>query len=469
MKSVVRIFNLIIMAVSGLAAALLFINSTLSFNSRLSFDADFIDDYFDQIAERVNDSIPATETDPILKEPYIGQIDFTHVLGVDHINLSIKFDISYSEANTLMGKQDKDLINNELISGNISDIFTELHEPVEILTEYTTRTILKSVAKKEVYKQIVKALEDNPHATSSASEIMEEVGMNDNYFRGFAKALYDAADTPDDKTTAKEDDGCSIDTFVDVIFNQLKSALAEAGAATDGQVSEDSLTPEMKDQIKNGFMEVINQAGLIQEDGKTFIRISQVSYVFLAKTLKEQLSTSTTIPPEELEQELGETKAHYAERLSRLYVYNALPPTFYQIVSYVCLGLFISVLVFAVIWGILFIITLVRTFSSDKPWTIFGPWFWIIGSLQVVLGLGLTIFCKFYLPGLSVIQRALQGSPFKSFAIAPRTSMLIPSMIFLGMIVFAIVYTIMAHSVKKEYKNKRNGRMQKPKEVIIHE
>ena len=289
MKTVIRIFNFIILGISGLAIALLFMNSAFSFNSRLSFDTDFIDNYFNQIADQINDSIPATETDPVLKEPYIGEIDFAHVLGVDHINLSIKFDISFSEANTLMGKQDEDLINQELIEGNVSSIFTDLHEPVEILTEYTVRTVLRGIAKKEVYKQIVKALDANPQATSSATDVMEEVGMNENYFRGFAKALYDAANTPDDPEHAQPDDGCSIDAFVDVIFNRLKSTLAEAGAATGGEVSEDSLTPEMKEEIKNGFITIINEAGLIQEDGQTFVRVSQVSYVFLGKLLKEQL------------------------------------------------------------------------------------------------------------------------------------------------------------------------------------
>lgn len=469
MKTVIRIFNFIILGISGLAIALLFMNSAFSFNSRLSFDTDFIDKYFHKISEQINMSIPATETDPILKEPYIGDVNFAHVLGVDHINLSVKFDISFTEANTLMGKTDKELINQELIEGNVSSVFVELHEPVEILTEYTVRTVLRGVAKKEVYKQIVKALDANPQATSSATDVMEEVGMNENYFRGFAKALYDAANTPDNPEHAQPDDGCSIDSFVDVIFNRLKSSLAEAGAATGGEVSEESLTPAMKDEIKSGFITIINEAGLIQEDGQTFIRVNQVSYVFLGKLLRDELMHYITSDPDILNQQPGETKAAWAERLSKLYIETILPDTFYQIVGYVCLGLFIGIIVFAAIWAILFLITIARTFSSEKPWTIFGPWFWIFGSLQVVLGLGLTIFCKFYLPGFSFVQNALSGTPIQNFAIAPRTACLIPSMIFLGMIVFAIVYTIIAHSTKKEYKQNRRNRSQKPKEVIINE
>lgn len=467
MKSVVRIFNLIIMAVSGLATALLFINSTLTFNSRISFDNAFINNFFSTIVDKINQPTQS-ETDPVLKEPFVNEINVTKILGTDHVNLKVQFDLSFSEINTLMGKLDKELVNQELLDKNLSSIFADLHEAVNILTEYIARTALRSVAKKEIYKQVRKSLEDTGYP-STATDIMDEVGMNDNYFRGFAKTLYDAANIPDNPSTANEDDGCSVNKFVQTIKLQLEDVLDEADEITNGKVNKETMlnNPELDNELRNGFISVITAADLIQSDGETFVKMEKAAYVFLAKILKEQLSG--TVSPDELEPQAGESREAYAERLSKLYAHNMLPDVFYTITGYSSLGLFIGVIVFAAIWAILIIITLIRTFSSKKPWTIFGPWFWIVGSLQVVLGLALTIFCKFYLPSMSFMQRALEGSPFKSIAVAPRTSMLIPSMIFLGMIVFAIVYTIIAHPVKKEYKDQRNGRGPKPKEVIIHE
>lgn len=467
MKSVVRIFNLIIMAVSGLAAALLFINSTLTFNSRISFDNEFINNYFSTVVERINQPTQS-ETDPVLKEPFINEINVTKILGTDHVNLKVQFDLSFGEINTLMGKLDKELVNQELLDKNLSSIFADLHEAVNILTEYTARTALRSVAKKEIYKQVRKSLEDTGYP-STATDIMDEVGMNDNYFRGFAKTLYDAANIPDNPSTAKEDDGCSVNKFVQTIKSQLEDVLGEADKITGGKVNKEAMlnNPDLDNELRNGFISVITAADLIQSDGETFVKMEKAAYVFLAKILKEQLSS--TVSPGELEPQAGESREAYAERLSKLYAHSMLPDVFYTIIGYSSLGLFIGVIVFAVIWLVLIVITLIRTFSSKKPWTIFGPWFWIVGSLQVVLGLALTIFCKFYLPSMSFMQRALEGSPIKSIAVAPRTSMLIPSMIFLGMIVFAIIYTIIAHPVKKEYKDSKNGRGPKPKEVIIHE
>lgn len=467
MKTIIRIFNFLIIGIAGLATALLFINSTLTFNSRISFDNEFINNYFSTVVDKINQPTQS-ETDPVLKEPFINEINVTKILGTDHVNLKVQFDLSFGEINTLIGKVDKELVNQELLDKNLSSIFADLHEAVNILTEYTARTALRSVAKKEIYKQVRKSLEDT-HYPSTATDIMDEVGMNDNYFRGFAKTLYDAANIPDNPSTAKEDDGCSVNKFVQTIKLQLEDVLDEADKITNGKVNKEAMlnNPELDNELRNGFISVITAADLIQSDGETFVKMEKAAYVFLAKILKEQLSS--TVSPDELEPQVGESREAYAERLSKLYAHNMLPDVFYTIIGYSSLGLFIGVIVFAAIWVILIVITLIRTFSNKKPWTIFGPWFWIIGSLQVVLGLALTIFCKFYLPNMSFMQRALEGSPIKSFAVAPRTSMLIPSMIFLGMIVFAIVYTIIAHPVKKEYKDKRNGRGPKPKEVIIHE
>lgn len=467
MKTIIRFFNFLIIGIAGLATALLFLNSTLTFNSRISFDNEFINNYFSTVVEKINQPTQS-ETDPVLKEPFVNEINVTKILGTDHVNLKVQFDLSFGEINTLMGKLDKELVNQELLDKNLSSIFADLHEAVNILTEYTARTALRSVAKKEIYKQVKKSLEDT-HYPSTATDIMDEVGMNDNYFRGFAKTLYDAANIPDNPSTAKEDDGCSVNKFVQTIKLQLEDVLDEADKITNGHVNKEAMlnNPNLDNELRNGFISVITAADLIQSDGETFVKMEKAAYVFLAKILKEQLSG--TVSPGELEPQAVESREAYAERLSKLYAHNMLPDVFYTIIGYSSLGLFIGVIVFAVIWAILIVITLIRTFSSKKPWTIFGPWFWIVGSLQVVLGLALTIFCKFYLPNMSFMQRALEGSPIKSFAVAPRTSMLIPSMIFLGMIVFAIVYTIIAHPVKKEYKDSLNGRGPKPKEVIIHE
>ena len=287
--------------------------------------------------------------------------------------------------------------------------------------------------------------------------------MNDNYFRGFAKLLYDVGNTQSDPENI--DQGPTIDAFTDVIFNKIKEILAEAKEVTAGSVDESYLTEDKKAQIKDGFVSIFNDIGLIMDDTFHIYRVSKVSYLFLAKFIKQDLQSKVP-DPSILDKKTTENYEKYAERLSVLFVETLLPTTFYTMVSYICLGIFIGIILIAAIWAILLIFTTIRTFSSDKPWTFFGPWFWIVGSLQIVLGIGLTIFGKYILPKMPL---PLDGTPISSFAVAPRTFALIPSILFIVMIGVAIAYLIISHPVKKEYKNKRNGRGPKPKEVVIHE
>ena len=446
MKSVVRIFNFIIMGISAVAMLLLFTTSTFTFNSCVGLKAEYFNNF--------NSLIPASVD--------VGTIDVPYVLGTDNIYLSLKCDLGFGEVNTLMGTSNNELVNKELIENNIGGVFADLHEPIDILTEYTVRTALKKIAHDELAEQITNALTGAGHAATT-EDVMDEMGMNDNYFRGFAKLLYDVGNTQSDPENI--DQGPTIDAFTDVIFNKIKEILAEAKEVTAGSVDESYLTEDKKAQIKDGFVSIFNDIGLIMDDTVHIYRVSKVSYLFLAKFIKQDLQSKVP-DPSILDKKTTENYEKYAERLSVLFVETLLPTTFYTLVSYICLGIFIGIILIAAIWAILLIFTTIRTFSSDKPWTFFGPWFWVVGSLQIVLGIGLTIFGKYILPKMPL---PLDGTPISSFAVAPRTFALIPSILFIVMIGVAIAYLIISHPVKKEYKNKRNGRGPKPKEVVIHE
>ena len=165
--------------------------------------------------------------------------------------------------------------------------------------------------------------------------------------------------------------------------------------------------------------------------------------------------------PAILEQGADEETGAYGDRMVTIYVETMLPDTFYQIIGYTCLGMFIGMFVFAAIWVILFLITLFRTFSH-KPWTIFGPWFWFFGFFQLVLGVGLTIVGKVILPRYNI---PLGDLPIKSFVLAPRTCALIPSLIFGACIVLAIIYGFFKRPVKREM---RKGKPTK-KDLVVHE
>ncbi len=415
MKTAIRIFNLIILALSGAAAFFLFYPPILSFNSNISIDVNTFSKF-----------VPETT--------YSTTIDIPQLLGTNEIHVGIKFALDFNGVNEVKdGNRDK--INEYIVQQNVDDMIDLLHEPIDLITDFTIRSVIKSTIKSEITKQ-VEAAKNGSGSGSTAEDIMDEVGMDDAYFTNFSNALYDASN----------ENNATIDSVSDVLYEQIDEALAKAEES--GAVDKPEFSSEKREEIKNNLLSIYNELKLVKTDG-TLVRISELPYMYMSTYLKTELQSKVENPAT-LDQGATESNPAYADRLLNTYILTMMPAAFYQAVGYTSLGLFIGLFVFAGIWVILFLITLIKTFTK-KPWTIFGPWFWIIGFLQVALGLGLTVVGKFILP--KYIDIAALNLPIKQIILAPRTYALIPSMIYLGLIVLAIIYAIMRHSLKSEMKS----------------
>ena len=344
---------------------------------------------------------------------------------------------SYNSQNFALTDGNRDTINKRIISDNVDDILKELHTPVDLITDYAIRSIIKSIVKQQITQQIDNAREEyqkksGQELESTTQEIMDEVGIDDVYFTNFAFALYDAADAED----------ATVDSVTATLYEQIDEALIRA----ENYIDSSSYNDSAKEAIKDNLVNTLTQLKLVEDGGKV-TRISQISYMYLSDYLKGELNKKGV--SEDLDRKTGETYSDYSDRLLRAFVFTQIPDVFYAGVGYVSLALFVGMFVFAAIWAFLFIWTLIKTFTK-KPWTFFGPFFWIIGLLQVVLGLGLTVAGKFILP--KYFHIASLNLPINSVLIAPRTYALIPSMLYLGCIVLAIVYLVFKVPAKQEYK-----------------
>ncbi len=439
MKATIRFFNIIIMALAALATAFLFVSPTfnstvplLSFNSNVALDV-----------AAVSKFIPATD--------YTGEIDIGYLLGTDVIHVGLKFEVDITSANRLIGG-DRNRINDELVGPPIDNMLDELHKPIDLITEFTVKDVLKKILVEQVTQNAADAIEkfkeNNPgvEVNSTVEEMMAEVGMDDAYFTNFTAAIYDTMNV----------EGKTTDDIVQVMYDMVDQALALADES--GIVDTSGYSEDAKSGIQTSLINALNQLKLVNPDN-TVKPIGQIAYIYLTDYLKTEL-TSKVSDPTILEQQTGETMAEYSDRMLTVYVTTMLPDAFYQIVGYSCLGMFVGLFIFAAIWVILFLITLFRTFSN-KPWTFFGPWFWILGGLQLVLGVGLTVFGKFILPNIKI---PVSGLPIKSFIVAPRTCALIPSLIFGACIILAIVYAILRGSLKREMKAEK-----KKKDLRVYE
>lgn len=414
MKVAIRLFNVIIMALSLAATFFLFYPPTLSFNSNIALDV-----------QEFSKFVPETT--------YSAGINIPELLGTNEIHVGIKFSLDFNGINEIKdGNRDK--INQHIIIDNVNDMIDLLHEPVDLITDFTIRSVIKKTIIEEVTQQVEDA-KNGSGSGSSAQDIMDEVGMDDEYFTNFSNALYDSAN----------ENNATIDSVSDVLYEQIDEALERAEGS--GLVDKPEFSQEKREAIKTNLLGIFNELKLVKDDG-TLVRISEISYLYLSAHLKTELQTKVS-DPTTLEQGATESVPAYADRLLSTYVLIMMPDMFYQIVGYTSLGLFIGLFVFTGIWAILFLITLIKTFTK-KPWTIFGPWFWILGLLQIVFGIGLTVTFKFILP--SYLNVAQFGLPLKSVILVPRTYALIPSMIFAGLIIIAIVYAIIRSAAKKEVK-----------------
>ena len=163
MKLIVRILNFVIMGLSLAAAVLLFAMPAFSFNSNIALDV-----------QKLSSFVPETQ--------YTKDIDIVNSLGTDEIQVAIKFSLNLGGVAKSMGGN-RQTINDSIVSKNVDDIVTTMHEPVDLITDYSIRSIIKSTIKDEITKQIDAA---KTGSGSTAQEIMDESGIDDKYFTNFA-------------------------------------------------------------------------------------------------------------------------------------------------------------------------------------------------------------------------------------------------------------------------------------------
>ena len=412
MKIAIRILNVIIMAISVAACVFLFMPPAFSFNSRVTINV-------------------ATFSEFVPKTEYSNDINIPELLGTDSIYVGMKFSL---DAQGIMDMKDgnREKINSSLIDESLKSTIESLHEPIDLITEYAIRANIKRLIKEQVTNSVDQAVQTyNSKAGMNAKteDIMNEVGLDDAYFTNFSNALYDAANA----------DGATLDSTSGVLLGQIDDALVRAESS--GAADTSSFGEEQKQTIANSMEDVFKSLNLIQEDGVHLKKISAISYIYIADYIKSQLTE--THDEAELAKKADESDEAYADRMLELFIKDKMPDLFYQIVGYVSLGLFIGLFVFAGVWAILFLITLIKTFTK-KPWTIFG--FWIVGVVELIIGFGLTAITKLVLSKFDVSKF---GLPIKQVLVSIKTYALIPSILFVVMIVVGIVYAFFKKACKK--------------------
>ena len=263
MKIAIRILNVIIMAISVVAGIFLFMPPAFSFNSKVTINVATFSQF-----------VPETE--------YSKDIDIPTLLGTDSIYVGVRFKLDTAGI-AEMKDGDKDKINNSLIADNLKEMIEMLHEPVDLITDFTIRANIKRLISEQVYANVDQAVQTyNQKAglNNKTEDIMDDVGINDEYFTNFSNSLYNAANA----------DGATIDSTNEVLLDQINEALIKAESS--GAADTSSFGDSQKEAMSNSLRSVFTSLNLVQEDGEHLKKISAIAYMYLSSYLKGQLNGS---------------------------------------------------------------------------------------------------------------------------------------------------------------------------------
>lgn len=317
------------------------------------------------------------------------------------ITLQAKVEVKY-----VLNFTDKDGLKN-----SIAVPFDEIK--AKVITDATP--ILKDVVKKvatnvakKVIKQSVeeKILEVRPSADTA--DLMSKAGLDDQYFSDFADQVYAKA-TEENPTIDK--------IMTDVVEGKMievATKLRDSAGMTefiDPTEMGGEMSLKVKDQMKAKFIE--NK--FCDADG---------NIVNIEEKIKSELTDK-----------LNKTIDEYATSFSSYSLYY-----------------FIALIAFILPWAALAIFSIIRIIRRKKVWV--KSWYvFAFASIQLILGVVLTIATSKFLPQ---IANVLPMEDFKdvlsSLTLDVKTSSFLPSILYLAMIPLTIVYMILAHRVKKNYK-----------------
>lgn len=425
MKSIIRliamILNCVIMALGVASTICLFATPSLSFNSRIDVNV-----------EKFSQFIPETD--------YTKDIDIPNLIGTDTISVAIKFKLMPGDiGKTKAG--DKDKINEIFLDDNVKDIVSELHTPVELMTDQTIRSVLRRVVREQITNYVDQALQKySSENDMTTQDVMDSIGYNENHFKKFANSIYDVSNSENASFTALND----------VLFDQIDETLQKAKKA-GAKVDISDFDDDKRAEIRNSVKGVIEPLNIVKADGEHLERISLLPYAYLSKFIKEELSKKD-VSDEVLAQRSGEKTRDYADRLLEEFVHTEMPKEFYMGVGYASVGLYIGLIVLTLAWVGLIVVTALKTFVfKTKLLNLFYPLFFILGIFQLVLGFGITYACKVVLPAKFDI--ATLGLPISKVLLAPRTYALVPSILFIvcvGLIIVSFVLGKIGKESKEE-------------------
>ena len=430
MKLIIRIFNIVFMAISAAAIILLFAAPAINVGVNYKVTAEQIETIFKQTSSSADE-----DTKKIIES-----IDIPEALGGESIDVGLSLRLTSKALARSVNGDYKTVIDEEFVDPNVQGLIDSLTDPLHKIVKGVIKQLLPSILIEELDKLIE---ENKGEETRSAAELREFAGLNNAYFKQLSEILFNALDRDD----------ATVDSLSTVLFDELSAAVNKLRDADLG-FEMPEIDSTYKSSLTATLESVLDEIGLLKEDGEHIYSLNVIIDGTIVNLIEQSKSESGSGSAS------GETMEEKAARLEPVLsdlIKSFLTEDVYNTIGKVLAIIFFVLIGFAAIWAFLFIYTLFRTiFASKKFYTFTGPLFWIAGVIQLVLGVGITIATSIILNGNYLSQMGGEAAEFaKNLSISIITSFFVPSIFVLLMFPLSITYGVFKHKYKKQLKAER--------------
>ena len=436
MKLVLKILNIVYLVFAAVAITCFCTKPYIEINGGYKVKGE-------QIAEFLPEEI----------ETYLSKDEIKSI--IDEKEVKVTLDIAVP-AKIVFNYKDKEATTktiNEMIDKTVTGTMAELKPTIHDLAE----AIAKKVANSLIYQAIEKYADQykNPEI-SDVTIALNEAGIDAVYIENFTEEVFDTLQSGE----ATID---SVMTIVDSKMVDVVAKLENNGIIAQGSGLE--LGNETSEQIKAEMTESFKTMGICDENGN-ITDIDKAMENLLAGLLDTLIKEGDSEPDSEKQntekhlihrgdpspEEVEETEDELTVKIRQLidkYIADIDIPGY---VTQYGLYIFIATLFLMLPWAILAIVSLIRLIRPKKCWV--KTWYvFVFAFEQLLLGVVITIATSKFLPQIAnVLPLGDLKEVLNSLTLTVKTSSFIPSILYLAMIPFGIVYGILAHKVKKEYK-----------------
>ena len=372
------------------------------------------------------------------------EFDYKEVLGEEGINVNLGISLSSKALLRSVTSDATTVVNEEIIEPNVENITDSMRSMLFSMGSSMLKFAISKSLPALFDDLIDKAKPEQD--TRTAEEIRGTIGMDNAYFSSFANDIISVIRS--DKPTV---------TMVNnMVCDSMNNAIDKLNEGIDGfQV------PKMSEEDKNNAREMtvnmLNSLGMVKEDNESLYPFATVVDALVVTSL----SSSSNNGSNELENLNVEQRAAKLKPTINDYVKNMIPGESYDTMALVLKILLIVIGVFVLMWALYFLYTFFRTiFAKKKVWTFTGPIFWIMGIIQIILGVVATALAAVMLNGSmlsTIMNNSGSGSAEASEAMAGlkvslMTCTFVPSIILLIMIPTTITYFVLKQKYKRQLK-----------------